>query len=368
MASETNILELLSQFKEPQIVDGLIKSIENHEISQQLSFMEVCGTHTMSIARAGLRSLLPSNIKLLSGPGCPVCVTANCDIDKAIAISKMKNVCICTFGDMMRVPGSSSSLFSEQANGADVRICYSPLDALEIAKGENSKQVVFIGIGFETTTPTVAMTIKRAASLKLNNFSILCLNKNMPFALKKILCDDVLKVDGLILPGHVSTIIGKAPYEFIAKKYSIPGVITGFDAVDILRSIEYLIEMIGGGKPEIKNAYERCVEDCGNKRAVEAIDEIFDTCDSKWRGLGIIENSGYAIKDEYDMFDAMKKLSPEVEEEKENKSCVCGEILRGKISPHDCKLFGKACNPENPIGPCMVSSEGTCAAYYRYHI
>lgn len=322
----------------------------------------------MSIARAGLRSLLPSNIKLLSGPGCPVCVTANCDIDKAIALSKIEDVCICTFGDMMRVPGSTSSLFEEQAKGADVRICYSPLDALEIAENEKMKQVIFVGVGFETTTPTIAMTIKRAQSLGLKNFSILCLNKNMPGALEEILSDDDLRIDGLILPGHVSTIIGKVPYEFIAKKYGIPGVITGFDAVDILRSVECLIEMIESRRPEIKNAYERCVEDCGNMRAVKAIDEVFDTCDVRWRGLGIIKNSGYSIKQEFENFDAMKKFNPQIEPEIERRGCVCGEILRGKISPHDCKLFGNVCTPENPIGPCMVSSEGTCAAYFRYHL
>lgn len=329
--------------------------------------MEVCGTHTVSIARNGIRSLMPDNVRLASGPGCPVCVTSNHDIDKVIALARIPGVIITTFGDMTRVPGSTSSLLAEQANGADVRIVYSPLDALRIAQENPGSQVVFVGVGFETTTPLVAMAIKRAAAAGLENFSVYAAHKNMPGALEAIVNDPELKVDALILPGHVSTIIGAEPYRFLAERYGIPGVITGFEPNDMLQGIAMIMRQIAEGRADIEIAYSRGVMQEGNPTALAAIDEVFETVSANWRGIGEIQGSGYKIRDEFAAFDAMKRFAPEVEPTVEHAGCRCGDVLRGIITPADCPLFRKACSPENPIGPCMVSSEGACAAYYRYY-
>lgn len=328
--------------------------------------MEVCGTHTMSIARFGIKNLLPKNVNLLSGPGCPVCVTPNETIDKMIALTKIPNLTIATFGDMMRVPGSTSSLMKEKAKGASIEIVYSPLDAIDLAK--NSKnEVVFLGIGFETTTPTTAATIIRAEELALPNFSVFCAHKNMPGALNLIASDNEVKVKGLILPGHVSTITGLSMYEFLSKDYKLPGVVSGFEAIDIMQAIDMLVTQIKNGESKIENAYKRGVRNEGNKTALDLIDEVFETCDSSWRGLGNIASSGYKIRKKYSAFDAENKFNIKPEPTKENKACKCGNVLKGIIKPSDCHLFGKTCNPENPIGPCMVSNEGSCAAFYKYN-
>ena len=358
----------LSAFKDPQLAKGLVESIRTFApTDRQVTLMEVCGTHTVSIARNGIRSLMPDNVKLASGPGCPVCVTSNHDIDKVIALARIPGVIITTFGDMTRVPGSTSSLLAEQANGADVRIVYSPLDALRIAQENPESQVVFVGVGFETTTPLVAMAIKRAAAAGLQNFSVYAAHKNMPGALEAIVNDPELKVDALILPGHVSTIIGAEPYRFLAKRYGIPGVITGFEPNDMLQGITMIMRQIAEGRSDIEIAYSRGVMQEGNPTALAAIDEVFETVPANWRGIGEIPGSGYKIRDEFADFDAMRRLAPEVEPTVEHAGCRCGDVLRGIITPADCPLFRKACSPENPIGPCMVSSEGACAAYYRYY-
>ncbi len=358
----------LSAFKDPQLAKGLVESIRTFApTDRQVTLMEVCGTHTVSIARNGIRSLMPDNVKLASGPGCPVCVTSNHDIDKVIALARIPGVIITTFGDMTRVPGSTSSLLAEQANGADVRIVYSPLDALRIAQENPESQVVFVGVGFETTTPLVAMAIKRAAAAGLQNFSVYAAHKNMPGALEAIVNDPELKVDALILPGHVSTIIGAEPYRFLAERYGIPGVITGFEPNDMLQGIAMIMRQIAEGRADIEIAYSRGVMQEGNPTALAAIDEVFETVPANWRGIGEIPGSGYKIRDEYAAFDAMRRLAPEVEPTVEHAGCRCGDVLRGIITPADCPLFRKACSPENPIGPCMVSSEGACAAYYRYY-
>lgn len=355
----------LSVFRDPELARGLIHSIEKWA-PEQATLMEVCGTHTVAIARNGLRTMMPEGIRLASGPGCPVCVTSNKDIDTVIALSRVPGVTIATFGDMTRVPGSTSSLLKEQAQGRSINIVYSPLDALTLAKENPNEQIVFVGVGFETTTPLVAMAIKRAKAMGLKNFSVFVAHKNMPGALETIVADPALKIDALILPGHVSTIIGVKPYEFLAQKYGIPGVITGFEPVDVLQGIAMIMRQLHEGRAEIEIAYSRGVMKEGNPVALDAIEEVFETVDATWRGLGVIPGSGYAIRDEYKEFDAFARFSPEVEPTQEPKGCRCGDVLRGIMAPNECPLFRKVCTPENPIGPCMVSSEGSCAAYFRY--
>ena len=355
-----------NSFKDPVLARGLIKSIQALA-PEHATLMEVCGTHTVAIARNGIRDLMPEGCKLASGPGCPVCVTANHDIDAVIALARMENVILTTFGDMTRVPGSSSSLLKEQAAGRDVRIVYSPLDALSIAQANPDRPVVFVGVGFETTTPLVAVAIKRAAALGLKNFSVYAAHKNMPGALDVLMGDPELKVDALILPGHVSTIIGIEPYRFLAEKYGIPGVITGFEPLDVLQGIAMLMRQLHEGRAEIENAYARGVMAEGNPVALAAIDDVFETCTATWRGLGPIEGSGYRIREQYAQFDALRRFEPEIEETREPRGCRCGDVLRGIMAPNECPLFRTVCSPENPVGPCMVSSEGSCAAYYRYY-
>ena len=355
-----------NSFKDPVLARGLIKSIQALA-PEHATLMEVCGTHTVAIARNGIRDLMPEGCKLASGPGCPVCVTANRDIDAVIALARVENVILTTFGDMTRVPGSSSSLLKEQAAGRDVRIVYSPLDALSIAQANPDRPVVFVGVGFETTTPLVAMAIKRAAALGLKNFSVYAAHKNMPGALDVLMGDSELKVDALILPGHVSTIIGIEPYRFLAEKYGIPGMITGFEPLDVLQGIAMLMRQLHEGRAEIENAYARGVMAEGNPVALAAIDDVFETCTATWRGLGPIEGSGYRIREQYAQFDALRRFEPEIEETREPRGCRCGDVLRGIMAPNECPLFRTVCSPENPVGPCMVSSEGSCAAYFRYY-
>lgn len=357
----------LKAFKDPDLAKGLIGSIQAWAPAEGATLMEVCGTHTVAIARNGIRSLMPEGVRLASGPGCPVCVTSNHDLDKVIALSRVPSVIITTFGDMTRVPGSTSSLLAEQAAGRDVRIVYSPLDALRIAQENPDREVVFVGVGFETTTPLVAMAVKRAKAAGLKNFSVYGAHKNMPGALEAIINDPQLKVDALILPGHVSTIIGVEPYRFLAKKYGIPGVITGFEPVDVLQGIAMIMRQLHEGRADIEIAYARGVMEEGNPVALAAIDEVFETCAATWRGLGEIPGSGYRVREEFAEFDAMRRFAPEVEETVEHKGCRCGDVLRGVMAPSECPLFRTVCTPENPVGPCMVSSEGSCAAYYRYY-
>uniref|UniRef100_A0A7C9NYY9 Hydrogenase formation protein HypD n=1 Tax=Muribaculaceae bacterium Z82 TaxID=2304548 RepID=A0A7C9NYY9_9BACT len=357
----------LNAFRDPELARGLIESIRKLAPAGGATLMEVCGTHTVSIARGGIRDLMPEGTRLASGPGCPVCVTSNADIDTVIALSRVPGVIIATFGDMTRVPGSTSSLLAEQAAGRNVQIVYSPLDALALAQANPASQVVFVGVGFETTTPLVAMAIKRAKAMGLENFSVFAAHKNMPGALDVIVSDPSLKVDALILPGHVSTIIGAEPYRFLAQKYGIPGVITGFEPVDILQGVAMIMRQLHEGRADIEIAYARGVMPQGNPVALAAIDEVFETCTATWRGLGPIPGSGYRIRPEFAQFDAVARFQPQVEPTIEPKGCRCGDVLRGIMAPSDCPLFRRVCTPENPVGPCMVSSEGSCAAYYRYY-
>lgn len=356
----------LSLFKDPKLARGLIDSIQALA-PERATIMEVCGTHTVAIARNGIRDLMPAGIRLASGPGCPVCVTSNRDIDTVIALAREQNVTVATFGDMTRVPGSTSSLLKEQAAGRSIQIVYSPLDALKLAQDNPDREIVFVGVGFETTTPLVAMSIKRAKAMGLKNFTVFAAHKNMPGALEAIVNDPELKVDALILPGHVSTIIGMEPYRFLAEKYNIAGVITGFEPVDVLQGIAMIVRQLHEGRSEIEIAYARGVMAEGNPTARAAIDEVFETCPALWRGLGEIPDSGYRIRPEYAEFDAVLRFDPAIEPTRDPKGCRCGDVLRGIMAPNECPLFRTACSPENPVGPCMVSSEGSCAAYYRYY-
>lgn len=334
--------------------------------TRPVTLMEVCGTHTMAIAKSGLKGVLPANIKLLSGPGCPVCVTAQNDIDQVIALTHEPGVILATFGDMIRVPGSTSSLQQEKARGADIRVVYSPRDALEIAKTNLSKQVIFLGIGFETTAPTVAATIEEADIQGLGNFYIWSLHKVVPPALSAILSDQDIRLDGLICPGHVSAVIGVEVYEQLAKGHDKPCVITGFEVSDIVEGIYMLIKQVRNGEAEAQNQYHRVVKPQGNLIAQQLMEKIFRPADARWRGLGNIPGSGLALTSAYRSFDARQRFEVPEFEEREIKGCSCGEILKGKRGPDQCSLFGLACTPANPIGPCMVSSEGACAAHYRY--
>lgn len=328
--------------------------------------MEFCGGHTVAIMRNGIRQLVPPTIEMLSGPGCPVCVTANADIDKAIALAGLPGLVITTFGDMLKVPGSYTSLQKCRASGGDIRIVYSTQDALQIARDNPDKQVVFIGVGFETTAPTIAMAVKQADKEDLRNFYIHCRLKMTPPAIKALLDLGEIKLNGIICPGHVTAITGTQAYEAYARDYGVACVVAGFEPVDILQAVEMLIEQIESGEPRVEIAYTRGVRPEGNLKALEIMEEVFDTTDASWRGIGVIANSGYKLKGRYARFDADTAFEPEVLPVKEAEGCRCGEILRGVIRPTDCKLFRKACTPENPIGPCMVSSEGTCAAYYQF--
>jgi hydrogenase expression/formation protein HypD len=328
--------------------------------------MEVCGTHTVSIFRSGIRSLLPERIELISGPGCPVCVTPIGEIDRAINLAHRQDVVLLTFGDLMRVPGSTSSLSMARAEGSDVRVITSPLDTLEIAKGEPGKRVVFFAVGFETTSPAIAAAVREAQKSGLDNLFVLSSLRLIPPALRVLLSSGRLALDGFLLPGHVSVIIGAEPYSFLAREFSLRGVITGFEALDILEGISMLLRQKKEGRAEIEIQYRRAVRAEGNPRALGIMEEVFTPVDARWRGLATIPNSGLALRDEFGEMDAAEAFDIPYAEVEEPPGCRCGEVLQGIIRPPECQLFGTRCTPLNPVGPCMVSSEGSCAAFYRY--
>lgn len=355
----------LSEYRNKDMINALSKEIGALSRGGKFTFMEVCGTHTMAVARFGIKELLPENIRLLSGPGCPVCVTPNDYIDHAVALSRLPNVIITTFGDMLRVPGSTSSLEKEKAAGGDIRIVYSPLDTMKIAAENPGKEVVFLSIGFETTIPTIASTIVMAKKSGLKNLSFLTSNKVVPPALEALLQGE-LKLDGFMLPGHVSTIIGGKAYQPMIEKYRIPCSIAGFEPTDMLESIKNLVEQKLSDSPHLAMSYRRVVTFEGNKKAQDVINEVFVDSDAVWRGIGTIPGSGHVLRKAFADFDAALKIDVKVEETRENRGCLCGAILQGLKNPPDCPLFGKTCSPENPVGACMVSGEGTCAAWYKY--
>jgi hydrogenase expression/formation protein HypD len=335
-------------------------------IGRQVRLMEVCGTHTVAIFRQGIRNLLPEEIMLLSGPGCPVCVTSVRDVDTAIALAMHEGVILTTFGDMMRVPGGRKSLFAAKAEGAAVDIVYSPLDALAVAEKNRDKKVVFFATGFETTSPLVAGTVMEAERRGIQNFFIYSVHKTVPSALKALLASGEVNVDGFILPGHVCTITGIRPYKFVASDYHKPSVATGFDAGDILSGIAMILEQLAGRRAGVEIQYARVVKEEGNPRAMAVLEEYFKPEDAEWRGIGTIPGSGLGLREKYRHRDVRTVCSPTVSEGNEPKACSCGEVLKGIKIPPDCALFGRVCTPEKPVGPCMVSSEGSCAAYYRY--
>lgn len=345
-----------------------IEGIRNwaEEIGRPVKIMEVCGTHTMAAFRSGLRSLLPETVSLISGPGCPVCVTTTGYMDMVMAIARQPRTIITTFGDMIRVPGSSCSLEYARAAGADVRVVYSPTEALRAAESNPEHTIVFLGVGFETTIPAVAWSIKEAALRQIKNFTVLCGHKTIPMAMAALIKGD-LRIDGFMCPGHVGVVIGAKAFEPVCRESGVPCVVTGFEFHDMATGIAMILRQVAQKRAEVEIQYSRSVDMEGNTAAQEIIKEVFRECDSDWRGLGVIPGSGLCIRDEFGAHDAGKLYGGlHVAEPAENSGCVCGDVLRGLKTPFDCKLFGSACSPDKPVGPCMVSSEGTCAAYYKY--
>ena len=345
----------------------LLEAIRTLELPET-RIMEVCGTHTMAIAEAGIRSLLPGQVRLLSGPGCPVCVTPPEDIDAVLDLSGRKDLILASYGDMLRVPGSrkGDSLLRRKALGADVRIVYSPMDALDIAAEEPKKQVVFLGIGFETTAPGTAAAILQAGERGLPNFTVLSMLKSVEPALRALMAMDDFAVNGFLCPGHVATIIGEEGFRFLPEEYRMPAVIGGFEPDEILLAVYLLLRQIAEGTPRIQNAYPRAVRPEGNRMARRMMEGCFTLADARWRGLGDIPGSGFALKEELSEYDAAKRFSLTPGAAVLQSGCRCGDVICGRLRPGECPLFGKACTPEDPVGPCMVSSEGACAAAYKY--
>ncbi len=360
-------MKYVNEYRDPELGKKLLERI--HQRSKKPArLMEFCGGHTVAIFKHGLRQLLPANIEMLSGPGCPVCVTSAADLDKAIALGKVPGVIITSFGDMVRVPGSRSSLQKAKAEGADVRIVYSAQDALTIAKENMEKKVVFIGIGFETTAPTIAASVLQAERENIKNYSVLSLHKVTPPIMKAICKLGEVKLNGIICPGHVSAVIGSKPYEFLAKDYHIACAVSGFEPVDILLAIDMLVEQIEKDNPQVEIAYRRGVKPEGNPAALKLMDTVFETGEADWRGIGVVPGSGLQLKKQYERFDASKQFDIKINPAKEPKGCICGAVLRGVSTPNNCKLFRTSCTPEHPVGPCMVSSEGSCSTYFQYGV
>lgn len=358
-------MRYLDEFRDPSLVPPLRARIERAAVrlGRPATLMEVCGTHTMAIARHGLRELLPATVRLVSGPGCPVCVTPIGYVDHALALARRPGTVIATFGDMVRVPGSRTSLGAERGRGARIQVVFSSLDALKLARAEPGTEVIFLAVGFETTAPTVAATLRQAVVEGISNFSLLVAHKTIPAALEG-LARAPARLDGLLCPPHVSAIIGTRPYERVAA-LGIPCVVGGFEPLDILLAVAMLLEQLADGRAEVENEYGRVVARDGNARARAILDEVFEPCDAEWRGLGVIPGSGLRLRREHASRDAVR-FAVELEPPREPAGCRCGEILVGAASPADCPLFGGACTPEDPVGACMVSSEGTCAAHHRY--
>ncbi|MCX8038442.1 MAG: hydrogenase formation protein HypD [Candidatus Sumerlaeia bacterium] len=331
-----------------------------------LTLMEICGTHTMAIYRHGIRTLLPESVTLISGPGCPVCVTPQSQIDLIVELARRPEVTVATFGDIVRVPGTQSSLEQERSRGADVRIVYSAHDAVQLAQAAPVREVVFVAIGFETTAPTVAAAVAEARERGVHNFSILPANKTIPPAIAALLKSGEVKLDGLICPGHVSVIIGSDAYQPYAAKYRIPCAVAGFEPVEVLEAIVALVRQAAEGRAEVENLYGVWVKPHGNRRAQEMIHAVFTAGPSRWRGLGVIEGSGLFLRGEYAAFDAMQRFGLVEPSSSEPAGCRCGDVLCGRIRPADCPLFACVCTPDSPVGPCMVSTEGSCSAAYRY--
>lgn len=352
---------------EKDFIKTNIEILKSFKSKKKINIMEVCGTHTVAFFQTGVQDLFPEDLNLIDGPGCPVCVTPNGYLDRAIEILNRHNVILTTFGDMVKVPASYSSLKKEKASGKDIRVVYSPMDALEIAVNTPESEVVFLSVGFETTTPGEAAVIREAESRNINNFSMLIGNKLTPPAVDALLSSGEVKLDGFILPGHVSTITGSRSWDFIAKKHGKPAVISGFSAKDLVMGTVMLIKLIEKNSAIVENIYKEVVSEEGNRIAIELIDELFEKGDSNWRGIGTIPGSGLKLREKFSRFDAEKKFPVDPPEEIENSKCRCGEVLKGLIKPFQCPLFGNICTPSEPVGACMVSFEGACSAYYKYY-
>lgn len=362
-------MKYIDEFRNNRIAKKISEVIfKNAEGMSPVNIMEVCGTHTMSICNFGIREILPRNINLISGPGCPVCVTPKSYVDRAIAFSRMSDVIVATFGDMVRVPGSYSSLGEEKTKGRCVKIVYSVLDAVEIAEKNQDKKIIFLGIGFETTSPTVAAGLVYAKNKRLKNFFVYSGHKIILPAMETLVKDKQVKINGFLCPAHVSTIIGIKPYRLITDKYNIPCIIAGFEPIDILQGILMLVEQIRLKKAKVENQYKRVARDSGNKKALSLIDKVFRIGDSEWRGIGRIRKSGLFLNKSYSWFDAESSFVLPRIKTRPDSGCICGDVLKGVKTPFDCLLFARKCTPEKPQGACMVSSEGTCAAYYKSRI
>ena len=358
-------MKFIDEFRRSDLAKGLVSRIAQRS-KTDVRFMEFCGGHTVSIFRYGIRQLLPPNIEMVSGPGCPVCVTANSDIDKCIAFAQLPGVIVATFGDMLKVPGSRFSLQQAKAEGADVRMVYSAIDALNMARQEPDRPLIFLGIGFETTAPTIAASILQAQEQKIKNYYVFSMHKITPPVVKAVLDSGEVKLSGIVCPGHVSVITGSQAWEFIAKDYGIPCVVSGFEPLDILQCVSMLVDQVECGCSKVEIAYSRGVCHEGNVEAQKLMHRLFQPYPADWRGIGVVMGSGLKLREEYARFDAERVFHIDPGESYEPEGCICGEVLRGVKTPHDCALFNGVCTPQSPVGPCMVSSEGTCAAYYLY--
>ena len=361
-------LKYIDDFRDPALARAAVARIEAAWNGPSVRVMEVCGTHTMAIARNGIRSLVSPRITLISGPGCPVCVTPDGYIDAAISLGRRDGAVLATFGDMVKVPGTESSLEKERSQGADVRVVYSPLDAVAIAAAEPGREVVFLGVGFETTAPAIAGAILAARERGVANFSVLASVRTIPGAMAILAADPEIRIEGFLCPAHVSAIIGADAYRPIAESFGIPCVVAGFEPLDILLGLAMILDQKKAGRAAVENEYSRVVTASGNAKARTVIDRVFETSDAGWRGIGVLPGSGLAIRAEHAAFDAAARFGVAVPAESAATACRCGDVLKGKVAPDACPLFGTACTPDAPVGPCMVSTEGTCAAHYKYGV
>lgn len=345
----------------------ILEAIQEMELPET-RVMEVCGTHTMSIARSGIRDRLPKHVKLISGPGCPVCVTPVGVIDEILRLSQVDGVTLTTYGDLMRVPGSrpGDDLQHRRAMGADVRVVYSPMDALDIAKGEPNRSVIFLGVGFETTAPGTALAVLEAQRQGIENFFLLCLLKQTVPALQAIMAQEDVRVDGFLCPGHVSIILGADAFRFLAEEHGLAAVVAGFETADLAAGLYRLLCQRRDGTPRLENEYTRAVTPEGNTAAQAIIQQVLEPCDDVWRGLGHLPESGWRLRSEFSAFDAALRFGFAPQDKEDTAACRCGDVICGRHGPEECPMFGKACMPEHPMGPCMVSSEGACAAAYQY--
>lgn len=358
-------MKYLSEFRSPEIVNALLREIKN-TVKGKWNIMEVCGGQTHSLVKNGILNMLPGNIQMIHGPGCPVCVTPVSLIDRAVHLAMEHDVILCSYGDMIRVPGSGISLLEAKARGADVRILYSPLEAVKVAKENPGREVVFFAVGFETTAPANALSVIHARKEQVNNYSILASHVLVPPAIEGIMNDEMSRVDGFLGAGHVGAIMGIYEYYPLVKKYKVPIVITGFEPVDLLEGILMVVKQLESGEAKVENQYARIVSEKGNVKAQEMIFEVFEVTDRLWRGMEVIPMSGYKVKESYREFDAEKKFNIHIDEAPENPECIAGDIMKGIKKPFECQHFGKKCRPVSPLGAPMVSNEGACAAYYHY--